>query len=62
MQQIAYIAAFFAALFLLVAAAAGYRAGNGKLLGYFVGQLMKETGGKANPAAVNAILKAKLGL
>ena len=31
-------------------------------LGWFVGQVMRETGGKANPAAVNEILKAKLGL
>ena len=31
-------------------------------LGWFVGQMMRETGGKANPAAVNAILTAKLGL
>jgi aspartyl-tRNA(Asn)/glutamyl-tRNA(Gln) amidotransferase subunit B len=31
-------------------------------IGWFVGQVMKETGGKANPAAVNQILKAKLGL
>jgi aspartyl-tRNA(Asn)/glutamyl-tRNA(Gln) amidotransferase subunit B len=31
-------------------------------VGWFVGQVMKETGGKANPAAVNDILKAKLGL
>ena len=31
-------------------------------VGWFVGQVMKATGGKANPAAVNAILKAKLGL
>jgi aspartyl-tRNA(Asn)/glutamyl-tRNA(Gln) amidotransferase subunit B len=31
-------------------------------LGWFVGQVMRETGGKANPAAVNAILKAKLGV
>ena len=30
-------------------------------IGWFVGQVMKETGGKANPAAVNAILRAKLG-
>jgi aspartyl-tRNA(Asn)/glutamyl-tRNA(Gln) amidotransferase subunit B len=30
-------------------------------IGWFVGQVMKETGGKANPASVNAILKAKLG-
>ncbi len=31
-------------------------------IGWFVGQVMKETGGKANPAAVNAILRDKLGL
>ncbi len=31
-------------------------------LGWFVGQVMKSTGGKANPQAVNAILKQKLGL
>ena len=30
-------------------------------IGWFVGQVMKDTGGKANPAAVNAILQAKLG-
>ena len=30
--------------------------------GWFVGQVMRETGGKANPAAVNEILKAKFGL
>jgi aspartyl-tRNA(Asn)/glutamyl-tRNA(Gln) amidotransferase subunit B len=33
-----------------------------KALGWFVGQVMKETGGKANPQAVNEILKAKLGV
>ncbi len=31
-------------------------------VGWFVGQVMRETGGKANPAAVNAILRAKLGV
>ncbi len=35
---------------------------NPKLAGWFVGQVMKETGGKANPAAVNALVMAKLGL
>ncbi|HEY5106648.1 MAG TPA: Asp-tRNA(Asn)/Glu-tRNA(Gln) amidotransferase subunit GatB [Caulobacteraceae bacterium] len=30
-------------------------------IGWFVGQVMRETGGKANPARVNAILKARLG-
>jgi len=35
---------------------------NPKLAGWFVGQTMKATGGKANPAAVNALVAAKLGL
>jgi len=33
-----------------------------KLMGWFVGQVMQKTGGKANPGAVNQILKQKLGL
>ncbi len=37
-----------------------YRGGNKKLLGFFVGQVMKETKGKGNPAVVNALLKQKL--
>ena len=32
------------------------------MLGWFVGQVMKATGGKANPQAVNEILKSKLGI
>lgn len=32
------------------------------MLGWFVGQVMKSTGGKANPQAVNALLKDKLGI
>ena len=32
------------------------------MLGWFVGQVMKQTGGKANPQAVNDLLKAKLGI
>jgi aspartyl-tRNA(Asn)/glutamyl-tRNA(Gln) amidotransferase subunit B len=32
------------------------------LLGWFVGQVMKASGGKANPQAVNALLRSKLGL
>lgn len=39
---------------------AEYRGGKDKLIGFFVGQVMKETGGKANPAQVNQALKAKL--
>ena len=38
-----------------------YRSGNHKVMGWFVGQVMKETQGKANPKAVNEILRAKLG-
>jgi aspartyl-tRNA(Asn)/glutamyl-tRNA(Gln) amidotransferase subunit B len=39
---------------------AEYRGGKDKLFGFFVGQVMKESGGKANPAMVNEMLKAKL--
>ncbi|MGB5617475.1 MAG: Asp-tRNA(Asn)/Glu-tRNA(Gln) amidotransferase subunit GatB [Desulfobacterales bacterium] len=38
-----------------------YRAGKTKLLGFFVGQVMRETKGKANPQVVNDVLKSKLG-
>ncbi|MEN8820714.1 MAG: Asp-tRNA(Asn)/Glu-tRNA(Gln) amidotransferase subunit GatB [Abyssibacter sp.] len=37
-----------------------YRSGKDKLFGYFVGQAMKATKGKANPAEVNRLLKEKL--
>lgn len=37
-----------------------YRGGQDKLFGFFVGQVMKATQGKANPAQVNALLKEKL--
>ncbi len=40
---------------------ADYRSGKDKLFGFFVGQVMKATGGKANPAQLNEALKAKLG-
>jgi len=40
---------------------ADYRSGKDKLFGFFVGQVMKATGGKANPAQLNALLKQKLG-
>ncbi len=39
---------------------AQYRAGKEKLFGFFVGQVMKATQGKANPQQVNALLKEKL--
>ena len=35
---------------------------NPKAIGWFVGQVMKASGGKASPSAVNDILKKKLGL
>jgi aspartyl-tRNA(Asn)/glutamyl-tRNA(Gln) amidotransferase subunit B len=37
-----------------------YRAGKEKLFGFFVGQVMKQSQGKANPQQVNALLKQKL--
>ncbi len=39
---------------------AEYRAGRDKLYGFFVGQVMRATQGKANPALVNELLKKKL--
>ncbi len=39
---------------------ADYRSGKTKLIGFFVGQVMKRTGGKANPGEVNRILKSRL--
>ena len=40
---------------------AEYRAGKDKLFGFFVGQVMKATGGKASPAVVNDLLRRALG-
>ena len=37
-----------------------YKSGKEKLFGFFVGQVMKHSGGKANPKLVNDILKEKL--
>jgi aspartyl-tRNA(Asn)/glutamyl-tRNA(Gln) amidotransferase subunit B len=41
--------------------AAKFRGGRTQLLGFFVGAVLKETGGKANPKAVNEILRRLLG-
>jgi Asp-tRNA(Asn)/Glu-tRNA(Gln) amidotransferase B subunit len=38
-----------------------YRAGKDGLLGFFVGQVMKETKGQANPRVVNDLVREKLG-
>jgi aspartyl-tRNA(Asn)/glutamyl-tRNA(Gln) amidotransferase subunit B len=40
---------------------ADYRSGKDKLFGFFVGQVMKATEGKANPAQLNELLKRRLG-
>lgn len=39
---------------------AEFKSGKDKMFGFFVGQILKRSGGKANPAMVNEILKAKL--
>ena len=39
---------------------AEYRGGKDKLFGFFVGQVMKVSGGQANPGMVNDILRQKL--
>jgi len=39
---------------------ADYRAGKTKLMGFFVGQIMRRTKGQANPAVVNQLLAEKL--
>jgi aspartyl-tRNA(Asn)/glutamyl-tRNA(Gln) amidotransferase subunit B len=41
--------------------AAGYRGGKAAALGWFVGQVMRRTGGRANPQRVNALLRKALG-
>ncbi|ABS28514.1 Asp-tRNA(Asn)/Glu-tRNA(Gln) amidotransferase subunit GatB [Anaeromyxobacter sp. Fw109-5] len=65
LAQVSDEGALEAAVDRVLAASAGeverYRGGNKKLLGFFVGQVMKETRGKGNPAVVNALLKRKLG-
>ncbi|MEK6605608.1 MAG: Asp-tRNA(Asn)/Glu-tRNA(Gln) amidotransferase GatCAB subunit B, partial [Nitrospirota bacterium] len=39
---------------------AQYKSGKEAVFGFFVGQVMKSSGGKANPAKVNELLKRKL--
>ena len=39
---------------------AAYQGGNARMLGFFVGQVMRQTGGKADPGVVNALLGEKL--
>ena len=64
MKQVTDAGAIEAAVDKIIAAnpdKAAEARGKPAMLGWFVGQVMKETGGKANPAAVNEILKKKLG-
>ena len=44
----------------VTAAAAQYRAGQQKTFGFLVGQVMKGSGGKANPKLANELLKREL--
>lgn len=65
MRQVTDTGAIEAAVDEVIAANPGQvakAADNPKLAGWFVGQVMKATGGKANPQAVQALVKEKLGL
>ena len=65
LAQVSDAGAIEAAVDQVLAASPGeverYRGGNKKLMGFFVGQVMKAMKGKGNPAVVNALLKQKLG-
>ncbi|MEQ8369907.1 MAG: Asp-tRNA(Asn)/Glu-tRNA(Gln) amidotransferase subunit GatB [Alphaproteobacteria bacterium] len=64
LRQVSDSGAIDAAIDAVIAAnadkVAEYRAGKDKLLGFFVGQVMKATGGKANPKMVNSRMAEKL--
>ncbi|HLY55026.1 MAG TPA: Asp-tRNA(Asn)/Glu-tRNA(Gln) amidotransferase subunit GatB [Stellaceae bacterium] len=64
LRQVSDIGAIEQAVDAVIAAnadkVAEYRSGKDKLFGFFVGQVMKATQGKANPGVVNELLKAKL--
>src|SRR5690606_9553687 len=65
MKQVTDVGAIAAAVAAIVAAnpdKVEQAKSNPKLIGWFVGQVMKSSGGKANPQAVNDLLKEKLGL
>ncbi|MSO77345.1 MAG: Asp-tRNA(Asn)/Glu-tRNA(Gln) amidotransferase subunit GatB [Alphaproteobacteria bacterium] len=65
LKQISDTGAIEAAIDAVMARESGkvaeYRSGKEKLFGFFVGQVMRATAGKANPALVNDLLKRKLG-
>ena len=64
LEQITDRAAIAAVVDRVIAAHPGqvaeFRAGKTRLMGFFVGQVMRATGGKASPAAVNELLRGKL--
>ena len=64
LKQVSDVGALEAAIDKVIAKSssqvAEYRSGKEKVLGYFVGQVMKESGGKANPGLVGELLKKKL--
>ena len=64
LRQVTDTGAIDAAIAAVIAANAEkveqYRSGKDKLFGFFVGQVMKATGGKGNPALINESLKARL--
>jgi len=64
MQQVSDVGAIEQVVDRVIAANPGqveqYRGGKTGLIGYFVGQVMKETKGQANPAMVNEIVKSRL--
>jgi aspartyl-tRNA(Asn)/glutamyl-tRNA(Gln) amidotransferase subunit B len=64
LRQITDTGAILAAIDAVMAAnpqqLADYRSGKDKLFGFFVGQVMKATQGRANPARLNELLKARL--
>ncbi len=64
LRQVTDTGAIEAAIAAVIAAngdkVAQYRSGKDKLFGFFVGQVMKATGGKGNPAMINEALKARL--
>ena len=65
LQQVSDTGALDAIIDKLIAANPGQAAAvkeKPQAIGWFVGQVMKETGGKANPGVINQLLKAKLGL
>jgi aspartyl-tRNA(Asn)/glutamyl-tRNA(Gln) amidotransferase subunit B len=65
LQQVSDTGALDAIIDALIAANPGQAASvkeKPQAIGWFVGQVMKETGGKANPGVINQLLKAKLGL